>query len=254
MYLEVLCQDILQPSWICFLYNHLKEIDWMPSVQQVSGTLPSAFDDKYPSTYAIIDGSEIFLETPSDLHMQSSTWSNYKHHNTAKFLIACTPNGCISYIFALYVGSISDLEPTNASGFLTKLEDIPGISIMADRGFNIKYLLQEINAGFNIPPFLNGKQQLTADEVQEGRRIASSRIIVERAIGRIKSFTILKHTLPISLARISNQIVFVCAFLTNFKPVLVPSRINQSTNEVDKYFEDIDSDESKEEYSDSDND
>ena len=215
MYLRVLCQDILQPSWICFLYNHLKEIDWMPSVQQVSRTLPSAFDDKYPSTYAIIDGSEIFLETPSDLHMQSSTWSNYKHHNTAKFLIACTPNGCISYISALYVGSISDLELTNASGFLTKLEDKPGISIMADRGFNIKYLLQEINVGYNIPPFLNGKQQLTADEVQEGKRIASSRIIVERAIGRIKSFTILKHTLPISLARISNQIVFVCAFLTN---------------------------------------
>ena len=26
-------------TWICFLYNHLKEIDWMPSVQQVSGTL-----------------------------------------------------------------------------------------------------------------------------------------------------------------------------------------------------------------------
>lgn len=108
-------------TWICFLYNHLKEIDWMPSVQQVSGTLPSAFHDKYPSTYAIIDGSEIFLEIPSDLHMQSSTWSNYKHHNTAKFLIACTPNGCISYISALYVGSISDLELTNASGFLTKL-------------------------------------------------------------------------------------------------------------------------------------
>ena len=35
-------------TWICFLYNHLKEIDWMPSVQQVSGTLPSAFHDKYP--------------------------------------------------------------------------------------------------------------------------------------------------------------------------------------------------------------
>lgn len=87
---------------------------------------------------------------------------------------------------------------------------------MADRGFNIKDLLQEIKVGFNIPPFLNGKQQLTADEVQEGRHIASSRIIVERAIGRIKSFTILKHTLPISLARISNQIAFVCAFLTNF--------------------------------------
>ena len=59
----------------------------MPSVKQVEGTLPSAFREKYPSTYCIIDGSEIFMETPSDLHMQSSTWSSYKHHNTAKFLM-----------------------------------------------------------------------------------------------------------------------------------------------------------------------
>ena len=51
----------------------------MPSVKQVEGTLPSAFREN-----CIIDGSEIFMETPSDLHMQSSTWSSYKHHNTAK--------------------------------------------------------------------------------------------------------------------------------------------------------------------------
>jgi len=56
-------------TWICFLYHHLKEIDWMPSTKQVEGTLPSAFREKYPSTYCIIDGSEIFMETPSDLHM-----------------------------------------------------------------------------------------------------------------------------------------------------------------------------------------
>ena len=58
----------------------------MPTVDQVLGTLPSAFQDKFPTTYAIIDGSEIFIETPSDLHMQSSTWSQYKHHNTTKFI------------------------------------------------------------------------------------------------------------------------------------------------------------------------
>ena len=54
-------------TWICFLYKHLSELDWMPTVEQVSGTLPSAFRFKYPNTYAIIDGSEIFIETPSDL-------------------------------------------------------------------------------------------------------------------------------------------------------------------------------------------
>ncbi|KAL5467348.1 hypothetical protein EMCRGX_G031561 [Ephydatia muelleri] len=108
------------------------ELDWMPSVQQVAGTLPCVFKEKFPNTFAIIDGSEIFIETPTDLQMQSSTWSQYKHHNTAKFLIACTPNGAVSYVSPLYVGSISDVELTRISGFLTKLEDKPGISIMAD--------------------------------------------------------------------------------------------------------------------------
>ena len=59
----------------------------MPTVEQVSGTLPSAFRFKYPNSYAIIDGSEIFIETSSDLHLQSSTWSQYTHHNTTKFLV-----------------------------------------------------------------------------------------------------------------------------------------------------------------------
>ena len=77
-------------TWICFLYKYLTEINWMPSVEQVLGTLPSAFVEHYPTTYKIIDGSEIFIQTPSDLQMQSSTWSSYNHHNTAKFLIGCT--------------------------------------------------------------------------------------------------------------------------------------------------------------------
>ena len=76
-------------TWICFLYQRLNEIDWMPTVEQVKGTLPSTFRERFSTTFAIIDGSEIFIETPSDLLLQSSTWSQYKHHNTAKFLVAC---------------------------------------------------------------------------------------------------------------------------------------------------------------------
>ena len=216
----------------------------MPSVKQVEGTLPSAFREKYPSTYCMIDGSEIFMETPSDLQMQSSTWSNYKHHNTAKFLMACTPNGCISFISPLYVGSISDVELTRVSGLLKSIEDKSGISVMADRGFTIKDMLGEIGVKLNIPPFMEGRKQLTAPEVSQGRKIASVRIHVERAIGRVKSFHILKHTIPITLAGLSNQIVTVCAFLSNFKPVLVPaaeSRTEEEFNsnsdsDVEDYF------------------
>ena len=224
-------------TWICLLYQHLKEINWMPSVDQVMGTLPTVFREKFPSTYAIIDGSEVFMETPSDLVMQSSTWSQYKQHNTCKFLVACTPNGAICFVSPVYVGSISDVQLTRESGFLDAMKDKPGVSIMADKGFTVEGLLKEIDVGLNIPAFLHDKQFSEAD-VNKGRKIASVRIHIERAIGRIKTFQILKGTIPISLARLTNQIIFVCAFLTNFLPALVPlpATDHESDEDVEEYF------------------
>ena len=158
---------------------HLKVIDWMSSVDHVWATLPSAFKEKFPTTFDIIDGSEVFIETPSDLFMQSSTWSQYKHHNTVKFLVACNPNGAICFISPVFVGSVSDVELTKLSGFLEKLEDKPGISIMADRGFTIKDLLSRLNIELYIPPFLSERKQLPPAEVDTGRKIASLCIHVE---------------------------------------------------------------------------
>ena len=180
----------------------------MPTPEQVAATLPHTFKEKYPTTFAIIDGSEIFIETPSDLHMQSSTWSNnYKYHNTAKFLVACTPNGALSNISPLYVGSISDVELIRVSGFLEKIKDKPGVSVMADRGFTIQDQLAKIKVKLNIPPFLEGRKQLPVEEVDKGRKIASVRVRVERAVGRMKNFAILKGTLPLTMARLANQVV-----------------------------------------------
>jgi hypothetical protein len=108
---------------------------------------------------------------------------------------------------------------------------------MADRGFTIKDMLKELNIELNLPLFMEGKQQLTADQVQEGRKIASLRIHVERAIGRIKTFRILQETIPIILARLTNQIVHVCAYLSNFHPGLVPEPEVTSESEVEMYFD-----------------
>ena len=81
---------------------------------------------------------------------------------------------------------------------------------MADRCFTIKDLLKGIGIELNIPPFMEGRAQLPVKEVQEGRRIASVRIHVERAIGRMKNFGILQGIFPISMSRIINQAVCVC--------------------------------------------
>ena len=60
----------------------------------------------------------------------------------------------MSFISPLYVESISDVELTRVSRLLTHLEDKPGISIMADRGFTIKYILNDIGVILSVSSFL----------------------------------------------------------------------------------------------------
>ena len=222
-------------TWISFLHKHLAELEWAPTVEQVKCTLPQAFREKFPDTYARIDASKIFIETPCDLQCQSSTWSNYKHHNTAKFIVACTSNGAISFVSQLYVGSISDVELTRVSGLIESLRGKRGSSIMADRGFTIIDQLEPLGIKLNVPPFMEGRTQLPVSDVRKGRKISSLRVHVERPIGRIKNFAILKGTVPLSMSRIANQIVQVCAWLVNFQPVLFPPP-STDTDEVDNFF------------------
>ena len=147
-------------TWVSFLYHHLSELPWTPTVERVRGTLPRAFKEKFPDTYSIIDATEVFIETPCDLMAQSSTCSNYKHHNTAKFIVGCTPNGALSFVSPLYVGSITDVELTRVSGYLESLQGKEGVSVMADRGFTISDQLSPLGITLNIPPFMEGQSQL----------------------------------------------------------------------------------------------
>ena len=65
----------------------------------------------------IIDCSEVFTERPKSLLNQASTWSDYKHHNTIKFLIGIT-----SFLSDCYGGRSSDKFITGDSGFYDLLE------------------------------------------------------------------------------------------------------------------------------------
>lgn len=90
----------------------------------------------------------------------------------------------------------------------------------------------------NIPPFLGCRKQLTKEETESGRNIASVCIHVERAIGRLKH--ILRSTVPLTVARLINQIVYVCACLTSFQPALMPAPDESDDfdeSEVDDYFD-----------------
>jgi len=89
----------------------------------------------------------------------------------------------LSYLSDLWGGRVSDKQITRESGVLDLLE--AGDNVMVDRGFDISNIVPN-GVSVDIPPFLAGRDQLTAVETEETMRIAS--VHVESAIGRMKTY------------------------------------------------------------------
>ena len=96
-----------------------------------------------------------------------------------------------------------------------------GNSVMADMEFTIHDELARVGVSLNIPAFLGGRDYLTKAEVKASQTIASVRIHVERAIQRIKTYSIIRNEIPLTLHRSINQIWTVICLLTNLAPPLI---------------------------------
>ena len=84
---------------------------------------------------------------------------------------------------------------------------------MADKGFDIEQLLVQQGICLNIPPFRIGYHRLSAAETITTRRIASLRIHVERAIGRIKNIKLFVCPIPLPMVSVVDQAFYVCCML-----------------------------------------
>ena len=185
-----------------------------PSKDCVLRTLPGVFRPRFSKCRVIIDCTEIFIERARNLTVRALTWSNYKHHNTIKILVGIAPTGAISFLSKAFGGRVSDKVITQKSGFLDLLEH-------GDRGFLISEDLAARGASLAIPSFTKGKKQLSMMEVEFCRRLSRVRIHVERAMERIKNFKIISGILPLKLVPQADNILLICAALSNLQGRLV---------------------------------
>lgn len=153
--------------------------------------------------------------TPKDLELQSATWSEYKHHNTVKFLISVTPNSFITFMSEPYTGRISDKAITIDSNYLDSVS--PYSRIMADKGFNISKECASNRIYLTVPPGKRGISQMTPQEIKKTSQVAKVRILVEQVIRRVKTFRIIANELPLTLLPHLHDILIICAALANLK-------------------------------------
>ncbi|XP_057195611.1 uncharacterized protein LOC130557658 isoform X3 [Triplophysa rosa] len=192
---DTVISNILR-NWLPIMARTLKPIITWPSRKAILRKMPRCFKKKYRQCRCIIDCAEIFIDRPDNPTARAQTWSNYKHHNTVKYLVGVTPAGAISFLSPGWGGRVSDKEITTKSGFFQLLE--PNDVILADHGFLIREDLAAYGATLYIPHFTKGKKRLAAHEVDTSRRLSSLRIHVERVIGRWKQFKILTSVIPLT--------------------------------------------------------
>ena len=198
-----------------------------PEREELRKSMPMSFRQLFAKCTCIIDCFEIFIERPSDLLARAITYSNYKSHNTVKYLIGIAPQGSIIFISKGWGGRTSDKHITEASGFLDKL--LPGDLILADRGFNVETSVNFHQASLQIPAFTKGKKQLDPLDVESTRKIAKVRIHVERVIGATRQkYSMLESTIPINMlysdsnnVTVIDKIVQVSCALTNCSESIV---------------------------------
>ena len=207
-------------------------ISW-PEREDLWRTMPQCFPYSFgKKVNVIIDCFEVFIDRPTNLMARAQTFSNYKHHNTAKILIGITPQGTISFVSEAWGGRTSDKFLTENCGILKNL--LPGDLILADYGFTVHESVWYYGAHLNIPAFTRGKDQLDPVDVETTRGIANVRIHVERVIGTLRQkYTILQSTLPTDFLTsningppekqvpLLDRIVRVCSALVNLCPPII---------------------------------
>lgn len=207
------------------LANYFQNFIFMPSALQIKKNLPLVFKMRYSDVTIILDCFEIEIEKPSQPLKQAQTWSQYKHCNTIKYLIGCTPSGFISFISQGFGGRISDKALLKVSNLVDYLP--MNAVIMADRGFKeIESALVPKNIKLIRPPSVYANQKPSKEEVIKSKTIASLRIHIERVIGRIRDFKLLKPHSVVHHKHVGvlDEVVIIACGLVNLQNDIIKKK------------------------------
>ncbi|XP_041795398.1 uncharacterized protein LOC121608256 [Chelmon rostratus] len=201
-------------TWCHYLFFMLGTLPIWPSRQTVDELMPQFFRMTFPKTRVVLD----FIEVPIQMATCRMNASHHRESPTVKSLVGITPSGSVSFVSSVYAASISDRDIVLKSGVLNLLE--PGDEVMADKSFEVEDVLDVIGVRFVIPTSSRPNRQFNQDNTAHARHISHLKIHIEKVLSRVTEYHIF-DSVPAALCGSVNQLLTVCALLTNFQGSLL---------------------------------
>ena len=200
-------------GWAVFLDAFFNKINLKPKGGYLISKMPDIFiKTGHGLTDIVIDCTEFKFNHATNLELNSLMFSNYKNTQTGKALIGISPHGSGLLFSDIYPGSITDSEITEKSGVIEYVEEEH--EIMADKGFAIQDICANKGIFFNRPAQKNDVQFIQAD-IAGNFDIASTRIHVERYIGRVRNWAILNSVWPMQRVDLLSSVWQVMCHIVN---------------------------------------
>jgi hypothetical protein len=182
-------------GWIVFLETLFTELDLKPDDGFLLKKMPDIFvKTGHGLTDMIIDCTEFKFQHATNYELNSLMFSNYKNTVTGKALIGISPHGSGLLFSDIYPGSISDSAITEKTSVLEWIRSEH--ELMADRGFSVQDYCSVKGVYLNRPA-QKDNNQFSQSDVASNFDIASTRIHVERFIGRVRDWSILNSVWPL---------------------------------------------------------
>ena len=112
---------VILNKWIDYMYLRFGALCTWPHREKIIQNMPQKYVADFPTSMAIIDCTELYINKPSSLQVQSQCYSDYKSGTTVKGLLATDPRGAVIFVSELFSGFMSDRKVLRQSGFLVLL-------------------------------------------------------------------------------------------------------------------------------------
>jgi len=196
------------------LYKTLENFKLLPATNQLNNN--DILEYLATMDSLTIDATEQPINRPANNQIQIVYYSGKKKCHTIKTLIIVNDDKKILYINSNHPGSIHDytilkycFDPQQNPHCFAHA------NVKVDLGF--QGIASDYQCGqVSIPHKKPKNGELTAEQKQENKVLASKRIIVEHCIGGVKRFRILSGTLRMKDFDLYEKIFAICAGLWNF--------------------------------------